>query len=184
MMRLVAGFVIGLLVGVGSIYLLDLPSHIHHSPYAGQHDRQISSLSASDIEQLERGAGWGFAKPAELNAYPGPMHVLELAEELELTAEQVAVVEAAFNSMKERATELGPRFIDAEHKLDQAFRNHTITPELIAAKAKNAALLRAELRSVHLMAHLEITPVLSDAQRLRYAELRGYNNSHANHGGH
>ena len=48
-------------------------------PYAGQRQRSIKALSESDITGLRSGNGAGFAKAAELNGYPGPAHVLELA---------------------------------------------------------------------------------------------------------
>jgi len=39
-----------------------------------------AALSVEQIEQYRAGAGMGYAKAAELNRYPGPMHVLELAD--------------------------------------------------------------------------------------------------------
>mgnify|MGYP006921603371 CR=1 FL=1 len=38
----------------------------HVSPYAGQQQRSIKSLSSEDIAELRRGGGWGLAKAAEL----------------------------------------------------------------------------------------------------------------------
>src|SRR5687767_11125254 len=52
------------------------------SPYVGQEDRAIKALDAKDVDGLLAGSGMGYAKAAELNGYPGPMHVLELAEKL------------------------------------------------------------------------------------------------------
>ncbi len=48
--------------------------HSHKSKYVGEVKREIKSLSESDIEELENGKGWGFAKAAELNGVPGPIH--------------------------------------------------------------------------------------------------------------
>jgi hypothetical protein len=36
----------------------------------------------------------GLALPAELNGYPGPIHVLELSDKLGLSAEQKSRIEA------------------------------------------------------------------------------------------
>ena len=49
------------------------------SPYAGQQARQVKALSKAEIEGLLAGRGLGYAKAAELNHYPGPRHVLDLA---------------------------------------------------------------------------------------------------------
>jgi len=45
----------------------------------------------------------GLAKAAELNGYPGPKHVLELAGPLKLTSAQVAATEATYRRMNSRA---------------------------------------------------------------------------------
>ena len=67
--------------------------HSHKSKYAGEEKREIKSLSATDIEELQNGKGWGLAKAAELNGVPGPVHLLEMKEELELSAEQIRAIE-------------------------------------------------------------------------------------------
>jgi hypothetical protein len=59
----------------------DMPA----SPYAGQQARTIKALSDEEIAALRNGEGLGMAKAAELNGYPGPLHVLALAAQLELT---------------------------------------------------------------------------------------------------
>ncbi len=53
-----------------------------HSPYVGREQREIKSLSPGDIQMYLQGHGMGMAKAAELNHYPGPKHVLDLAKEL------------------------------------------------------------------------------------------------------
>ena len=58
-----------------------------HSPYTGQEARGIKALSQDDIEGLLSGAGTpfgGMAKPAELNGYPGPRHVLDAIKRVSL----------------------------------------------------------------------------------------------------
>ena len=153
-------------------------------PYAGQEQRQISSLSRDDISALENGEGWGLAKPAELNGFPGPLHILELSEQLELEERQKLAVEAAFNTMKAKARELGNALIEAEASLDAAFEQQIATPELLAERLALTEEIRAALRAVHLSAHLQVTPLLSDNQKRRYAELRGYGAGGDGHGGH
>jgi Spy/CpxP family protein refolding chaperone len=177
---------VGALIGAAlAIYAPKLMSH-HAQPYAGQDQRQISSLSASDVAALEKGEGWGLAKPAELNGYPGPAHVLEFAEELSLTEAQKQKVNAAFAEMKQKAVELGNALIGAEKALDHAFMSGHATPEILAQRLEITEKTRAALRAAHLAAHLEITPILTDDQRQRYAALRGYGagDAHGQHGGH
>ncbi len=56
------------------------------APYAGQQTRAIKALSPEDIAGLRAGDGMAMAKAAELNRYPGPRHVLDLAGPLALSA--------------------------------------------------------------------------------------------------
>src|SRR5690348_16636348 len=64
------------------------------SPYAGQQHRAIKALSAEEIEGLKNGMGLGIAKAGELNGYPGPLHVLQLRNELKLTPAQLQAITA------------------------------------------------------------------------------------------
>lgn len=161
------------------------PSHgygsAHHQPYAGQHQRAITSFSEEEVSGLREGRGLGFAKPAELNGYPGPLHVLELATELGLSDEQRRAIEAIFARMKEEARAAGVRYLEAESAVDAAFRSGDATPERISALVRQAEAARAEVRLAHLKAHLATAPLLTVNQRHRYAELRGYSGPDSGH---
>jgi hypothetical protein len=54
---------------------------------------------------------------------------------------------------------------------------------VVTARVAEASRLLGEVRLSHLLAHVEITPVLTPGQRARYAELRGYasGSSHQQH---
>ena len=53
-----------------------------HQPYAGLQSRPVKALSEQQIADLRAGRGMTMALPAELNGYPGPLHVIELADAL------------------------------------------------------------------------------------------------------
>jgi Spy/CpxP family protein refolding chaperone len=176
-------------IAIGALSMNFLPGLLNHAknanqPYAGQNKRVISSLSQKDIVELEKGAGWGLAKPAEFNGYPGPAHVLEFADKLNITDDQRAAIETSFEIMNARARELGTALIEAEEALDSVFQMQKATPELLTQRLKASEEIRAALRAVHLNAHLEITPFLSDEQKAQYAALRGYGDGHSGHEGH
>lgn len=157
---------------------------VHPTPYAGQQDRLISSLSASDIVALRAGSGWGLAKSAELNGFPGPAHLLELADELGLSDEQKAAIQKSFLAMRVRAQELGEAFLHAEANVDDLFRQGKVDAESLAEALDRSADVRRRLRETHLAAHLEVTPILTRHQKHRYAELRGYGDGKHGHGAH
>jgi Spy/CpxP family protein refolding chaperone len=152
-----------------------------HSPYAGAAPQEIKALSPAEIADLQAGRGMGLARPAELNGYPGPMHVLELAEPLGLSAAQRAASTAIMTRMREAATALGAQIVDAERALDRAFADNTIDPQTLQAQTASIASLQGRLRAVHLAAHLEQRALLAAAQIERYMSLRGYAAAHSHH---
>jgi len=151
------------------------------SPYVGETSRAIKSLSGNDVADYLAGNGMGLAKAAELNGYPGPAHVLALAEPLALTDPQRADTQAVFARMQAEARALGERLIAEERALDRAFADHTVTPDALAAATASIAALQGRLRDVHLRAHLEQVRILTPGQVARYASLRGYTDAQPTH---
>ena len=148
-----------------------------HSKYAGQEIRSIKSLSSKDVAELRRGGGWGFAKVAELNGIPGPIHLLEMKDQIALSADQVARITAIYERMRAEATTLGEEFIQSEADLDRSFRDGSISEASLASKLEQISSVRAKLRNVHLSAHLKVRPILTLAQVTVYNRLRGYSQS-------
>src|SRR5215471_12162434 len=91
----------------------------HSQPYAGMQARAIKTLSDQQIADLRTGRGMGLALAAELNGYPGPSHVLEFADKLELSADQRARVQTLFDSMKAEAVPIGAKLVEREADLDK-----------------------------------------------------------------
>ena len=148
------------------------------SPYAGEEKREIKALSREDAHDLAAGAGMRMARAAELNGFPGPKHVLELAEAIELTADQRRGVNEVFNRMNARAVELGEAELESERALDAGFAGHSLDAEQLRRATSQLAALRGELRYVHLVAHLETTALLESPQIEAYTRLRGYESGH------
>jgi LTXXQ motif family protein len=144
------------------------------TPYAGMQMRSIKALSEQQVADLGAGRGMGLALAAELNGYPGPSHVLELADRLELSADQRARINGLFDSMKAEAVPLGSKLIEQEADLDKQFALRMVTPESLKASTAAVAATQGELRETHLKYHLSTVEILSPAQMQRYAELRGY----------
>ena len=113
-------------------------SAVAQTPYAGMQTRPIKALSEQQVADLGAGRGMGLALAAELNGYPGPSHVLELADKLDLTADQRASVQRLFDSMKMEAVPLGSKLIEQEAELDRQFADRIVTPESL--KASTAAV--------------------------------------------
>jgi Spy/CpxP family protein refolding chaperone len=159
------------------------------APYAGWQERAIKALSAAEIDDLRNGRGMGLALSAELNGYPGPRHVLELADQLDLTADQRAEAQRLFDQMQAQAILLGEEVIAGEAALDRLFATGTATPSAIEAAAVEVGMLQGVLRAHHLRYHVAMRELLRLHQVRRYQELRGYaadgargHHSHEGHG--
>lgn len=134
--------------------------------------RKVSGLSSDEVDGLLSGRGLTLSSAAEASGYPAPLDVLAVADALGLDAEQHRAVQSAYDRMKAKAVEAAARYIAAERALDDAFKTQA-APSLLTERIAAAERRRAELRLIHLAAHLEISPLLSPDQRRRLAELRG-----------
>ena len=161
-----------------ALLALVLPAPARAQEEEHEHDAsamsEIPSLTEGQMQGLRMGGGMGFAKLAELNHYPGPKHVLELAEELELTDEQREQVGGIRASMLENATPLGEKIIEAEGRLNMRFRHGHIDDATLREATDQIAVLYGELRYTHLTAHLAAQALLTEEQIAAYDRLRGY----------
>lgn len=171
-----AVFLLGLVLVLSPSSALSDSGHGHKSKYAGEEKRAIKSLSDADIDDLRNGRGWGLAKAAELNGVPGPIHLLEMKEEIDLSDEQVERIEALYNRMKKDAVVLGEELIMLERELNDHFADRTITRELLEKLLAMIEVARMKLRFAHLSAHLETPAIVSEKQIQLYNKLRGYSN--------
>jgi hypothetical protein len=147
--------------------------HASPSPYAGMEARQIKALSDQQIADLRAGRGMGLALSAELNGYPGPIHVLELGDQLGLSGEQRTRVQELHAAMRTA--------IAQEADLDRQFATKVVTPASLQTTTAEIGATQGALRGAHLRYHLSTLEVLTPEQVRRYGELRGYGAS-AGHG--
>jgi Spy/CpxP family protein refolding chaperone len=148
--------------------------HAPTTPYAGLETQPVKALSDQQIADLKAGRGMGLALSAELNGYPGPVHVLELGDRLGLTREQRARVEVLHVAMKAETVPLGERLIAQETDLDRQFASKPVTPASVQATTATSARTQGALRGAHLRYHLSTLEALTPEQVRLYDALRGY----------
>lgn len=144
------------------------------SQYAGEQTRKIKSLSEQDVNDLLQGKGWGLAKAAELNGMPGPLHLLEMKERIDLSQQQLTAINLLYASMKSRAMVLGRQLVDLEASLNDAFHSGSVNESHLQQQLFEIGRVRSELRFVHLSAHLQTPSILNAHQLKKYNQLRGY----------
>jgi Spy/CpxP family protein refolding chaperone len=166
---------------IPTVLMLTAAAANAQTPYAGMQTRPIKALSEQQVADLGAGRGMGLALAAELNGYPGPSHVLELADKLDLSPDQRARVQRLFDSMKTEAMSIGRKLIGQEADLDQQFADRTVTPESLKASTAAVATTQGALRETHLKYHLSTVAILTPGQMKRYAELRGYGEKPMHH---
>lgn len=112
--------------------------------------------------------------PAELNGYPGPIHVLELADDLGLSAAQRECTAAPIAAMWADAVPLGEDIIARETTLDRLFAEREVDAAELRRQVAELGQRQAELRFAHLKHHLAMLKVLTPEQAARYQTPRGY----------
>lgn len=143
-------------------------------PYAGLQNRPLKALSEQQIADLRAGRGAGFALAAELNGYPGPVHVLELGEKIKLSAAQRSQVQKLFAAMQAEAIPMGEKLIAQEEHLERLFADRTVTIENLSMATRVIGETQASLRTTHLKYHLSTLEILNADQVRQYTVLRGY----------
>lgn len=146
------------------------------SPYAVLRGTAATGLLPEEVEGLVKGKGMALALAAEVNGYPGPRHVLDVAEadQLPLRPEQRAAVERLNAQMLEEAQAKGQEILQAEAHLAQRFREGRIDEASLRASLEHIGQLRAELRFIHLRTHLTTRALLTAEQLAQYNTVRGY----------
>jgi Heavy-metal resistance len=154
------------------------------SSYAALASRSVKALSDEQIADLRAAKGMGYALAAELNGYPGPMHVLQLADQLNLSPAQRSELETQVAAMKREASALGEDVITLETELDRLFVSRSVTPTSLQQVSEKIGQKQAALRVAHLKYHLSSAASLSAGQVQHYNVLRGYNGAQVGHGVH
>jgi Spy/CpxP family protein refolding chaperone len=145
--------------------------HQHGGGDAGPHQRVEAYLK--EFEQVVAdGRGFGLAFAADQNGYPGPVHVLELKDQLELTPAQEARMKTLFDAMLAEARVKAGRLAAAEARLRRVFAGGAAEASTVRAAVAAAETARADVRLVHLLAHLETREALTESQRRTYHQLR------------
>ncbi len=168
------------LVGTCMLAMISMPTqaqHVHESSsYAHSRGAEVTSLTDEEVRALRQGEGMGLARAAELNHFPGPRHLLDLASDLELSDAQVRRIRAIHDRMKSQAVAKGEDIIMAEKHLANLFASGDPTAQQMTQVTEHLGAMRGQLQAIHLLAHIEAARELSAGQIREYDKLRGYLN--------
>jgi Spy/CpxP family protein refolding chaperone len=163
------------------IVLATAPATAQHGEH-GRHGQHGATTPAGghDAEACERefqqvvadGRGFGMAFVADRQGYPGPLHVLDLADRLALTEDQQTRVRALMTAMFAESRPKGAALLAAERRLTDLFASGRPDSASVRAAVAEVERLRAELRVLHLTKHLETRDILTPEQRRLYHAAR------------
>jgi len=181
---------VGAIAGSGITYVFGLsspaaeetvPSQPATSGYEDLLETEIRGLTPEQIEGYRTAKGMGLALPAELNGYPGPRHILDFSEEIELSEEQHEQVQVLFDQMQAEAIPIGDQILIEEAALEMAFRESMIDEDYLETQLATIGDLQSELRYAHLRTHLAALEILTPHQVMIYNQLRGYEGTDGGH---
>ena len=145
----------------------------HDHGGAGASGHQAAQACQAEFEQVvSEGRGFGLAFAADQHGYPGPLHVLELKDRLQLTPAQETRMRALFEAMLAEARPRAARLAAAEARLRRLFADGGADEAAVRAAVADTEAARAELRLAHLRAHVQTRDVLTETQRRLYHHLR------------
>lgn len=145
-----------------------------HAAEAAKEGIGIPALSEGQMNAYLDGRAMWMASVAELNRYPGPRQVLELAEKLELTAKQQQAIVELHEETHPELVRLGKQLIAQEQRLNRIFVWGQASAENTQNIVADIGVLQARLRFTHLLAHIRTRDLLTAGQVKRYDELQGY----------
>jgi len=141
------------------------------SQHAASSMQHHHSCLDEESASIERGEGFGMGMTADRAGYPGPRHVLDMAADLKLSSEQHAAMEKIFAAMHDKAIARGKELFESEARLEQMFRDGRPEADL-REQAFRVDSIHAELRWIHLSAHLAAQKILTPEQIAQYTRLR------------
>jgi hypothetical protein len=144
-----------------------------HAAEAAREGTGIPALSEAQAAGYLDGKEMLHASVAELNHYPSPRRVFELAEALELTEGQRRAATELHEETRREAIRLGTELVALEQKLNRIFVWDQATADNIAKIVLDIGTLQAQLRLTHLVASIRQKPLLTEEQVRRYDELQG-----------
>jgi len=144
-----------------------------HAAEAAREGTGIPALSEAQAASYLDGEAMWQASVAELNHYPSPRRVLELAEALELAEGQRRATTELHEETRREAIRLGGELVALEQRLNRIFAWNQATADNIAKIVLDIGTLQAQLRLTHLVASIRQKSLLTEEQVKRYDELQG-----------
>jgi len=144
-----------------------------HAAKVAREGTGIPALSEAQAASYLDGKAMWQASVAELNHFPSPRRVLELADALELTEGQRWDTTNLHEETRREAIRLGRELVALEQRLNRIFVWNQATTDNIEKTVLDIGTLQTQLRLTHLVASIRQKLLLTEEQVRLYDELQG-----------
>ena len=142
----------------------------------------LGGISEQEKEMLLKGGGLGAGMIAMMNGYPGPKHVLEMGDELELTAAQRESIGTIYGKAKAESVQLGTELVEKDEALAALFTSGSVSTKDVEKRSREIGELQGRLRAAHLNAHVQTHAELTPAQRAKLPTMQEMHQMHQGSG--
>lgn len=142
----------------------------------------LSGVSEQEKEMLLKGSGLGAGMIAMMNGYPGPKHVLEMGDELELTAAQRESIGTIYGKVKAESVKLGTELVEKDEALAALFTTGSVSTKDVEKRSREIGELQGRLRAAHLNAHVQTHAELTPAQLAKLPTMQEMHQMHEGSG--
>jgi Spy/CpxP family protein refolding chaperone len=133
----------------------------------------LGGMNDAEKEALKAGQGLGAGRLAMQAGFPGPRHVLEMGDELELTAAQKERIGTIFGEAKASFAKMGAELVEKEEALEAMFAAGDVDVGDMTKLAAEIGERQGELRAAHLAAHVRTKEALTPAQLEKLSAMSG-----------
>jgi Spy/CpxP family protein refolding chaperone len=119
---------------------------------------------------------------AMMNGYPGPKHVLEMGDELELTAAQRESIGTIYGKVKAESVKLGTELVEKDEALAALFTSGSVSTKDVEKRSREIGELQGRLRAAHLNAHVQTHAELTPAQLAKLPTMQEMHQMHQGSG--
>ncbi len=142
----------------------------------------LSGVSEQEKEMLLKGGGLGAGMIAMTNGYPGPKHVLEMGDDLELTAAQRESIGTIYGKVKAESVKLGTELVEKDEALAALFTTGSVSTKDVEKRSREIGELQGRLRAAHLNAHVQTHAELTPAQLTKLPTMQEMHQMHEGSG--
>jgi Spy/CpxP family protein refolding chaperone len=134
--------------------------------------QSIKPISEYNLPGVGKGEGAGSGEAAELNGYPGPAHVIQMAANLGLDDRQIGAVKAIHEEMLQAVRAIAGEVKERQHELDALFESGTVTVAALEKATSAVSEAQGRLHFVHFRAHLKTREVLTPSQISTFKQIQ------------